>query len=102
MLSEDDIRHALRACFDPTLKLSIVDLGIVRSITLIPDPDAPGANIPGVPPRQSLTLTLELPPNEDATTVMLAQIQNLLAGIPDLSRTDIKIVSPAFPILKTR
>ncbi len=102
MLSEDDIRNALRACFDPALKLNIVDLGLVRSITLTPDLDAPGANIPGVPPRQFLTLTLTWQPDEDATTIMVAQARNLLAGIPDLSRTEIKLAPPAFPIFKTR
>jgi metal-sulfur cluster biosynthetic enzyme len=94
MLTEPDIREALRACFDTQnpyrQPINVLDLGLVESIALALDLDAPGAGIPGVPPRQSLTLTL-IPstPDEDATTILLAQIQNRLAGIPDLSRIDV-------------
>ena len=48
---EQTIRAALRDCYDPTLPCNIVDLGVVESITLTPDPEAPGATIPGVPPK---------------------------------------------------
>jgi metal-sulfur cluster biosynthetic enzyme len=128
MLTELDILEALRACFDTQnpfhQPLNIVDLGLVESITLALDPDAPGAGIPGVPPRQSLVLTL-IPstPDEDASTILLAQIQNRLAGIPELSRISVrfldkptwsqsritpegrrllKLEPPAFPILNNR
>jgi metal-sulfur cluster biosynthetic enzyme len=103
MLTEDDIREALRACFDPTHKRNIVDLGLIRSIALTLDPEAPGAGIPGVPPRQSLTLQLTAPSSdEDANTILLAQIENRIAGVPNLSRWRITFVPPAFPILNNR
>jgi metal-sulfur cluster biosynthetic enzyme len=128
MLTELDIREALRACFDTQNSfqkpVNIVDLGLVESIALALDLDAPGAGIPGVPPRQSLTLTLiPCTPDEDATTILLAQIQNRLAGIPELSRVDIRFLDhptwtparitpegrhllkldpPTFPILNNR
>ena len=128
MLTDSDIREALRACFDTQnpyqQPVNIVDLGLIESIALALDPDAPGAGIPGVPPRQSLTLKL-IPstPDEDATTILKAQIQNRLAGIPELSRIAVhflhqptwtptritpagrrllKLDPPTFPILNNR
>jgi metal-sulfur cluster biosynthetic enzyme len=127
MHTDDDIREALRACFHSlpfNTPVDIVSLGLVESITLTPDSAAPGAGIPGVPPRQSLTVTL-IPPtqDEDANAILLAQTQNRLAGIPNLSRVNVHLVEsptwspsrinrearlylkldpPAFPILNHR
>lgn len=127
MHTPDEIREALRACFHSlpfNTPVDIVSLGLVESITLALDPDAPGAGIPGVPPRQSLAITLIAPtPDEDANAILLAQTQNRLAGVPDLSRVDVmlaespvwttarltaearlhlKLDPPAFPILNNR
>jgi metal-sulfur cluster biosynthetic enzyme len=127
MLTEDDIREALRACFHSlpfNTPVDIVTLGLVECVTLAPDPDAPGSGISGVPPRQSRSITL-IPPtlDQDANAILLAQTQNRLAGIPNLSRTTIhlaetgtwsaariapearlhlKLAPPAFPILNNR
>jgi metal-sulfur cluster biosynthetic enzyme len=126
-ISEDDIREALRACFHAlpfNTPVDIISLGLVESISLSPDPEAPGAGIPGVPPRQSLDVLLIPPtPDEDANEILLAQTRNRLAGIPDLShirvllavtpiwstsrltpeaRLHLKLDAPAFPILNNR
>ena len=102
MLTEADIREALRACYDPATPyeqpIDIVDLGLVEDIILAPDPDAPGANIPGVPPRQSLILTL-IPANRDndAQSQLQRADLNRLAGLPRLSRTTVEFAeSPAW------
>ena len=50
MLTETDILAALRDCYDPALPCNIVDLGLIRSIKITPDLEAPGTGIPGVPP----------------------------------------------------
>ncbi len=42
MLTESQIRDALRDCYDPEVPLNIVDLGLVYRVTLTDDPDAPG------------------------------------------------------------
>jgi metal-sulfur cluster biosynthetic enzyme len=90
MLTDADIREALRACYDAShpfrQPLNIVDLGLIESIALTLDPKAPGAGIAGVPPRQSLNLTL-IPssPDEDAQIQLRAQILNRLAGLDGLS-----------------
>ena len=98
MLSEDDIRDALRACYDTQnpygRPVNVVDLGLVESIALTPDLDAPGAGIEGVPQKQRLLLTL-IPssPEEDAQTQLAAQIANRLAGIEELSGTAIRFAA---------
>ncbi len=127
MHTEATIREALRACFHSlpfNTPVDIVSLGLVESIHLALDLDAPGAGIPGVPPRQSLHVTLIAPTaDEDANAILLAQTQNRLAGVPDLSRitvtlaessawstsrltpearTHLKLDPPAFPILNSR
>ena len=40
MLTEPDILAALRDCFDPELKLNLVDLGLIYKIEMSPDPDS--------------------------------------------------------------
>ena len=95
MLTEANIYEALRDCYDAShpfqRPLNIVDLGLVESITLAVDPDAPGAGIPGVPVKHRLSLTL-IPPgdNEDAQSILRAQIANRLAGLPELSQAKIE------------
>jgi len=125
MLTQDDIREALRACY-ATLPgnpqpVNIVDLGMVESIAITLDPDAPGAAIPGVPARHTVRITLlSLTPDEAAQSILAMQIANCLAGLEQVSRSVVEFVgapawtpariSPAgrrllqldFPILKNR
>ena len=95
-LTEADIRAALRDCYDAEIACNIVDLGLVHSIALIPDPDAPGANIPGVPPRHRVTIALTLSqianPSESEDTPLIAQIQNRLAAFETISRTEVTLL----------
>jgi len=96
MLTEAAIREALRDCYDPEVPCNIVDLGLVYAIDLAPDPDAPGAGIPGVPPRHrvhiSLTLTTPQDPDTPTTTQLIAQIQNRLSAFETISRTEVALV----------
>jgi metal-sulfur cluster biosynthetic enzyme len=98
MLTEADIREALRACYDkpPQFQraVNIVDLGLIESIALRLDPDAPGAGIAGVAPPQALTLTLvPASPDEDARTQLRAQILNRLGGLQGLSAASVRFAS---------
>ena len=94
MLTEDDIREALRACYSnaPGHKqpVNIVDLGLVESIGIAVDLEAPGASIPGVPTRHRVAITL-IPANsdEDAQAMLAAQIANCLAGLQQVSGTSV-------------
>ncbi len=98
MLTEADIREALRACYDASnlyrKPVNIVDLGLIEDIALSVDPDAPGAGISGVPARQALALTLLAPSqDEDAQAQLRAQILNRLAGIPKIWRAEVRFAA---------
>ncbi len=98
-----DLHLLLRDCYLPNRR-NIVDSGLIRSATLTPDPDAPGANIPGVPPRHIAHITLHAPgPNsdpKDATNAqLLAQIENRLLGLETISRVQLTLLPALFPIL---
>jgi metal-sulfur cluster biosynthetic enzyme len=93
MLTESDILTALRDCYDPTLPCNIVDLGLIHSITITRDPQAPGANIPGVPERHKIDITLTPTQNDEAANSQLrAQIINRLAGLETISRTTVTLL----------
>ena|ERR1700733_3605613 len=94
MLTESDILLALRDCYDPTLSCNIVDLGLIRSIAITPDPDAPGANIPGVPQKHIVKIALTPTQTDEATNTQLqaqlqSQIINRLAGLETISHTTV-------------
>jgi metal-sulfur cluster biosynthetic enzyme len=93
-LTEADILAALRDCYDPEIPLNIVDLGLVHSISIALDPDAPGAGVPGVPPRHSVNIALTLAQIADPEdTPLIAQIQNRLAAFETISRTAVSLLS---------
>ena len=92
-ITETTIREALRDCYDPEVPLNIVDLGLVYAIAVAPDPDAPGANIPGVPPRHRVHIDLTLTSrNCPAHTQIIAQIENRLFAFQNISKTDVSLV----------
>jgi metal-sulfur cluster biosynthetic enzyme len=93
MLTESDILLALRDCYDPVLPCNIVDLGLIRSVAVIPDLEAPGTHIPGVP--QKHRIEIELTPaqkDETAEAHLRAQIANRLAGLETVSHTTITLL----------
>jgi metal-sulfur cluster biosynthetic enzyme len=94
MLTEADILTALRDCYDPVLPCNIVDLGLIRSILITPDLEAPGANIPGVPQKHRIQIQLT-PTNqaEDTNAQLQAQIINRLAGLETVSHTIITLLN---------
>ncbi len=97
MLTDSDILTALRDCYDPELPCNIVDLGLIRSITIAPDLNAPGSNIPGVPQKHRIEIGLLLTnPTEAAQAQLRAQIANRLAGLETVSQTTITILSAAW------
>lgn len=102
MWNDKAILETLRACFTayppaPAANgkpFDIVSLGLVESITLAPDPEAPGTGIAGVPPRQSLEVTITpASSDEDANAILLAQIENCLAGLPEISRRTVRLLA---------
>jgi metal-sulfur cluster biosynthetic enzyme len=102
MLTESDILLALRDCYDPVLPCNIVDLGLILSITVTPDLEAPGTHIPGVPQKHKIRIDLT-PAQQDeaAETQLQSQIQNRLAGLESISHTTITLLDqPAWTPLR--
>ena len=92
MLKESDILTALRDCYDPEIPCNIVDLGLIYSIAIQPDPEAPGTGIPGVPQKHIIAITLTpTNPTEAAEAQLTAQIINRLAGLETICQTNITI-----------
>lgn len=93
MLTESDILIALRDCYDPVFPCNVVDLGLIRSITITPDPEAPGSNIPGVPLRHKIQISLTPAQTGEATEAHLrAQITNRLAGLETITQTTVTLL----------
>lgn len=82
MLTDDGVREALRVCFDPELPVNIVDLGLVESIRLAPDQEAPGTA-----QRFVVTVTLLRRTEDEQREAMLqAQVSNRLSGMYEISK----------------
>jgi len=92
MLTQPNILRALRDCYDPDIPLNLVDLGCIDHIAITLDTQAPGANIPGVPPRHRVAIHLT-PATQDETkqAQLSAQIQNRLAGIETIYKTEVHL-----------
>jgi metal-sulfur cluster biosynthetic enzyme len=92
-LTEDDVRAALRDCYDPEVPCNIVDLGLVYRVGVTPDPEAPGAGIPGVPPRHQVRIELTLTSKGcPAHTQIIAQIEGRLSAFETISGTTVDLV----------
>ena len=92
-ITEDLVREALRDCYDPEVPCNIVDLGLVYEVRIAPDHEAPGAGIPGVPPRQRVHIDLTLTSRGcPAHTQIIAQIEGRLCAFPAISRTEVALV----------
>jgi metal-sulfur cluster biosynthetic enzyme len=91
MISKAEILAALRDCFDPEVKLNIVDLGLVYAVETGPDPDSTPAW-----PRQwvkvTMTFTSQSAADAPAGAQMREQVRNRLAGISELGNVDVKLV----------
>ena len=88
MLSEGDIFTALRDCFDPEVKINVVDLGLIYGVETGPDPDSTPAW-----PRQWVKVTMTLTtPEGPASGLIVEQVHNRLAGIQDISKVEVNLV----------
>jgi metal-sulfur cluster biosynthetic enzyme len=108
-MTDADLLRALRDCYDTVQQRkgahgkNIVDLGLVQSATLTRDSQAPGADVRGLPARYIAHIKLRAPGSDDERNAQLrAQIENRLAGLPEISRTEIELLPALFPILGGR
>jgi hypothetical protein len=98
-MQDADLLQLLRDCYLPTHR-NIVDAALVRSATLTPDTEAPGASIPGVPTRYLATISLYAPGSDEAANAqLLALIENRLLGVEAIYHVHIKLLPALFPIL---
>ena len=101
-MTDSDLINALRDCYDTVQRRNIVELGLVQRATLELDRDAPGANVRGVPPRYIARVAVRAPGSDEAVNAQFrAQIENRLAGLPEISRVEIDMRPALFPILST-
>jgi metal-sulfur cluster biosynthetic enzyme len=88
LLDEDALRTALRDCFDPEVKLNLVDLGLIYAIATEPDPDSTPAW-----PRQRVKVTMTLTtPQCPASGLIFEQVHNRLLSIPQVSKVEVELV----------
>jgi len=93
MLTEADILTALRDCYDPVYPCNIVDLGLISSVQVTRDLEAPGSGIPGVPQKHKIQITLTPTQSDDARAAQLeAQIVNRIAGLETVSQTTVTLL----------
>jgi metal-sulfur cluster biosynthetic enzyme len=84
-LTPEEVRDALRVCFDPELPVNIVDLGLVQDIRVALDRDAPGMD-----PRYAVEVDLTMRvASEEREPLLIAQVVNRLAGMERISRTTV-------------
>jgi hypothetical protein len=98
-MTDTDLLNLLRDCSTPTRR-NIVDAHLIQSATLSPDLTAPGASIPNLPARYLARIALYAPTSDDTANLQLrAQIENRLLGLQAISRVEITLLPPLFPIL---
>lgn len=89
MLTESDILTALHDCFDPQVKLNLVDLGLIYAIAIELDPDSTPKW-----PRQRVKVTMTLTtPQHPAGSQIVEQVENRLAAIRGVSKARVELVS---------
>ena len=88
LLTEDELRTALKDCFDPEVKLNLVDLGLIYAISTDPDPDSTPAWL-----RQRVKVTMTLTtPQCPASGLIFEQVNNRLLSIPQVSKVEVDLV----------
>jgi len=88
LLTEAELLNALRDCFDPEVKLNLVDLGLIYSV-------ATGSDSASKPawPRQWVKVTMTLTTqNCPASGLIFEQVNNRLASIPSVSHVEVALV----------
>ena len=88
MLTEAEVLTALRDCYDPEVKLNLVDLGLIYKVETGPDPDSAPAW-----PRQWVKITMTLTTQQcPASGLIFEQVNNRLAGMQAISKVDVNLV----------
>jgi metal-sulfur cluster biosynthetic enzyme len=96
-MTDADLLAALRDCYHPVLRRNVVDLNLIRSATITPEPNP---DLPNLPQRYAAHINLTAPGSDEAANAQLvAQIENRLLGLELISRVSITLLPALFPIL---
>jgi metal-sulfur cluster biosynthetic enzyme len=87
-LTQDDVFAALKDCYDPELPVNIVDLGLIYSVEVTPDPNSKRA-FPRHKVAVQITMTTQGCPSH---AMIIEQVRNRLAGVPEISETLVNLV----------
>ena len=88
MLTESQILTALRDCYDPEVKLNLVDLGLIYDVAIENDPNSTPAF-----PRQRVKVTMTLTtPQCPASGLIFEQVHNRLASIQQVGKVEVELV----------
>ena len=87
-ITEEDVLAALRDCYDPELPVNIVDLGLIYEVRISPDPNSKRAF-----PRQRVEIVITMTSQGcPSHATILEQVRNRLAGVPEISSTNVNLV----------
>ena len=87
-LTTEDVWTALRDCFDPEVKLNLVDMGLIYDIAIEPDPNSTPAF-----PRQRVKVTMTLTTQQcPASGLIFEQVHNRLASIQQIGKVEVNLV----------
>lgn len=87
MIAESQIFEALRDCYDPEVKLNLVDLGLIYGVETGYDPESTPAW-----PRQWVKVTMMLTtPQCPLSGMVVEQVRNRLAGIAEISKVRVEL-----------
>jgi metal-sulfur cluster biosynthetic enzyme len=86
--TEHDVLNALRDCYDPEIPVNIVDLGLIYGVKVTPDPNSRPALL-----RYRVAIEMTMTSRGCPSHVQIIEhAQNRLAGIPEISSTDVNLV----------
>jgi metal-sulfur cluster biosynthetic enzyme len=82
------VLNALRDCYDPEVPVNIVDLGLIYEVKVTPDPNSRPAFR-----RYRVAITMTMTSRGCPSHVQIIEhAQNRLAGVPEISGTDVNLV----------
>jgi metal-sulfur cluster biosynthetic enzyme len=87
-LTDEDVLAALRDCYDPELPVNIVDLGLIYSVKVTPDPKSKRA-FPRKRVEIEITMTSQGCPSH---AMIIEQVRNRLAGVQEISESAVNLV----------
>ncbi len=85
-VTQEDVLNALRDCYDPEIPVNIVDLGLIYTVNIEPDPAQPEA-------RQNIKVDMTMTsPGCPSHFEISRQVQERLQQISGITHADVNVV----------